>query len=74
MKKIKKKIKINIFNLFIIISTILASILLIHDLIFFAIAPLFTGKFYMVTYFGMFVDLSAIFILEVSLQIIKDWK
>lgn len=74
MKKMKKKIKIKYFNIFIIISMILASILLIHDLFIFAIIPFFTGKFYMVTYLGMFIDLSALIILEVSLQIIKDWK
>ena len=74
MKKMKKKIKIKYFNIFIIISMILASILLIHDLFIFAIIPFFTGKFYMVTYFGMFIDLSALMILEISLQIIKDWK
>lgn len=70
----KKKIKIKYFNIFIIISMILATILLAHDLIIYAITPFFTGKFYMLTYLGMFIDLSALMMLEVSLQIIKDWK
>ena len=70
----KKKIKIKFFNLFILISMILASILLIHDLLVFAIIPFFTGKFYMVTYLGMSIDLSALALIEVSIQVIKDWK
>lgn len=70
----KKKIKINIFNLLVLIGFILASILIIHDLIVYAIIPFFSGKFYMVTYLGMFIDMSALALIEVSIQIIKDWK
>lgn len=72
--KIKKKIKINYFNILILISLILSASLLLHDFIFWGILPFFTGKFYMLTYLGMFVDISALIILEISLQIIKDWN
>lgn len=70
----KKKIKINLFNLLVLIGFILSSILIIHDLIFYAIIPFISGKFYMVTYLGMSIDISALALIEVSIQIIKDWK
>ena len=55
MKKKSKKIKINFFNLFMLLSGCLGAYVLIHDLIVWAIIPLFTGEFVMLTYFGMFV-------------------
>lgn len=73
MKKVKKIKKINYFNILVLITMIISSCLLLHDLICFAIIPLFSGKFYMLTYFGLFVDLSAMLLLESSLQIIKTW-
>lgn len=72
-KKVKKKIKINFFNIFILASVILAGFTLLHDLLVWGIIPLFTGQFYCLTYFGLFVDFAAIFILEAGYQVMEEW-
>lgn len=72
-KKVKKKIKINFFNIFVLASVILAGFTLLHDLLVWEIIPLFTGQFYCLTYFGLFVDLAAIFILEAGYQVMEEW-
>ena len=75
MKKIKKRIKktkVNWFNAFILVSAIGCALLLIHDFIVWGIIPLFTGDFVMLTYFGMFVDLTAIGLIEMTIQMIKE--
>lgn len=72
-KKVKKKIKINFFNIFVLASVILAGFTLLHDLLVWGIIPLFTGQFYCLTYFGLFVDLAAIFILEAGYQVMEEW-
>ena len=72
-KKVKKKIKINFFNIFVLASVILAGFTLLHDLLVWGIFPLFTGQFYCLTYFGLFVDLAAIFILEAGYQVMEEW-
>ena len=71
--KKRKKIKINFFNLFILASVILAGFTLLHDLLVWGIIPLFTGHFYCLTYFGMLVDLAAVFILEAGFQVMEEW-
>lgn len=68
-----KKFKLNLFNVVILVSMLGASILLIHDFIFWGVIPMFTGTFYTLTYFGMFIDFIAIFLLEMCIQIIKEW-
>lgn len=72
MKKRVKKIKINFFNLFMLLSGCLGAYVLIHDLIVWAIIPLFTGEFVMLTYFGMFVDLTAIALVELTIQMLEE--
>lgn len=72
MKK-TKRIKLNFFNIVVLISMLGAAALLIHDFIFWGVMPMFTGNFYCLTYFGLFVDVIAIGLLEVSIQIIKEW-
>ena len=72
MKK-KIKIKINFFNIVILITAIICSYTLIHDFIFWGVIPMFTGNFYCLTYFGMFLDLIAIGLLECSIQIMSEW-
>jgi len=72
-KKVKKKIKINFFNIFVLASVILAGFTLLHDLLVWGIIPLFTGQFYCLTYFGLFVDFAAIFILEAGYQLMEEW-
>lgn len=73
-KKVKRKMfTINFFNILILVTVIVTSALLIHDFIFWGIVPMFTGTFYTVTYFGMFLDLMSILALEVSLQYTKEW-
>ncbi len=72
-KKVKKKIKINFFNIFVLASVILAGFTLLHDLLVWGIIPLFTGQFYCLTYFGLFVDFAAIFILEAGYQVMEEW-
>ena len=72
-KKVKKKIKINFFNIFVLASVILAGFTLLYDLLVWGIIPLFTGQFYCLTYFGLFVDFAAIFILEAGYQVMEEW-
>lgn len=72
MKK-KKKVKINLFNLVSLITMIICSALLIHDFIFWGVVPMFSGITYQLTYFGLFIDLIAIGLLELNIQLIKEW-
>lgn len=69
----KKKIKINLFNLVSLISMIICSALLIHDFIFWGVIPMFSGVTYQLTYFGLFLDVIAIGLLELNIQLIKEW-
>lgn len=73
--KLKKKstYRISLFKVFVFINFLLASALLIHDFIFWGIIPMFTGEFYQLTYLGLFIDLSALFIMEISIQCFEDW-
>ena len=78
MKKIykvkrTKKRKINYFNILIFITMIISGGLLIHDFIFWGIVPVFSGKFYQLTYFGLFIDVIAIAMLDLSVRYIKEW-
>lgn len=72
-KKKVKHIKFDFFNIMMGITAIAASCLLIHDFIFWGVIPMFTGTFYQLTYFGLFLDLFAIAMLEMSIQFIKEW-
>lgn len=73
-KKAKKTTyKISPFKVFVFINFLIASGLLIHDFIFWGIIPMFNGVFYQLTYLGLFLDLSAFFIIEVSVQCFKEW-
>ena len=75
-KKIKKRrsnYKISPFKVFVFINFLLASGLLIHDFIFWGIIPMFTGEFYQLTYIGLFIDLSALGIVDISIQCFKKW-
>lgn len=69
----KKKIKINLFNLVSLITMIICSALLIHDFIFWGVIPMFSGITYQLTYFGLFLDVIAIGLLELNIQLIKEW-
>lgn len=69
----KKKIKINLFNLVSLITMIICSALLIHDFIFWGVIPMFSGVTYQLTYFGLFIDVIAIGLLELNIQLIKEW-
>ena len=72
-KVVKKQYKIDLFKVFVFINFLLASALLIRDFVFWGIIPMFSGVFYQLTYFGLFIDLSAFFIIEVSIQCFKEW-
>lgn len=72
IKKRKKKIKLNWFNIFMLASACLGAFVLIHDFIVWAIIPFFTGDFIMLTYFGMFVDLTAILLIDMTIQCFKE--
>ena len=71
--KTKKRYKIDYFKVFVVINFILCSALLIHDFVFWGIIPMFTGVYYQLTYMGLFIDLSALMIVDVSIQLIKGW-
>lgn len=68
-----KRTRINYFNILVFITMIISGGLLIHDFIFWGVIPMFTGTFYQLTYFGLFIDVVAIIMLDVSIQYIKEW-
>ena len=73
MKKKTKKRKIKVFNIFAVLSMLVEAALLIHDLLVWAIIPLFTThEFFMLTYFGFFVDMIAMFVLDTGWDYLKE--
>jgi hypothetical protein len=68
MKRVFKSVK----NILILLSMLVAIGLLIHDFIFWGIIPFFSHTFYEMTYLGLFVDLSALGIIEVGFQYFKE--
>lgn len=68
----KKKIKISWFNAFLLTCGAGALLLLIHDFIFWAFVPIFTGETVMMTYTGMFVDLFACVCVDMSIQLLEE--
>lgn len=72
-KKYKKRFKLNFFNAWLLISSGLCVYLLGHDFLFWGVIPMIKGEFYQLTYFGMFLDLTAIAMLEMNLQLMKEW-
>lgn len=68
----KKRIKLNYIFILALITMFTSGGLLIHDLLVYGIVPLFRGNFYMITYLGLFIDISALFLLEASLQYVND--
>ena len=73
IKKRKSKLKLNWFHIYMFACSCLAAYVLVHDLLVWAIIPLFTGDFVMLTYFGMFVDLTAIGMIDLTIQAIKEY-
>ena len=71
--KRNKKMKLNLFNVLVFITMIITGGVLLHDFIFWAIIPVFSGQYYMLTYFGLFLDLISIAMLDLSIQYIKEW-
>lgn len=71
--KTKKRYKIDYFKVLVVINFIICSSLLIHDFVFWGIIPMFTGVYYQLTYVGLFIDLSALMIVDLSIQLIKGW-
>lgn len=68
-----KRTRINYFNILVFITMIISGGLLIHDFIFWGIVPVFSGTFYQLTYFGLFIDVIAIAMLDLSVRYIKEW-
>lgn len=64
--------KLSLFEIVILISIVIAFSILLHDFIFWAITPIFTGMFYQLTYTGLFVDLFCVFVLESGTQYFKE--
>lgn len=73
-KRVKKnKYKIDWFRVLVVLSTLLGIGLLIHDFICYAIIPFFSGMFYQMTYLGFFFEFIAIGLVDVGIQLIKEW-
>ena len=77
MQKIKKrkvaKIKFNFFNAFMLSSGCLGLFVLGYDFIRWAIIPFISGEFICMTYFGMFIDLFAIGLVEIAYQCLEEY-
>lgn len=71
-KRVKKKYKLSLFKIIVFITALISTGILVHDLIVWAIIPLFTGEFICLTYFGFFIDLTCAFILETTFQYYKE--
>ena len=72
-KKFKKKIKVNFFNAFMLLTAAIGAGVLLYDLIVWAIIPVFNGEFICMTYFGMFVDLFALGLVELGIQCLEEY-
>lgn len=78
MKKIKKRVHFKPFKnmsltkIVILFSITIAILILLHDFIFWAIKPIFTGTFYELTYTGLFIDMLCAFVLESGTQYLKE--
>ena len=70
MKKNKKRL--NLFHLLMFASSCFALGILIHDFIVWGVMPLFTGETICLTYFGLFVDLTAMGMIELTIQCIRE--
>lgn len=78
MKRVKKRVKknrykIDWFRVLVVFSTLFGIFLLLHDFICYAVMPFFDGMFYQVTYFGMFIEIIAIGLVDSGIQLIKEW-
>ena len=69
MKKIVKVV----INLMVLVTMILCGALLIHDFVFWGIIPMFSGITYQLTYFGLLIDVICMALLDLSIQIVKEW-
>ncbi len=69
----KSKVKVNSFNILVLITAIISTYCIAHDLIILGIIPLFTKNLVSLTYTGLLLDVCAIFMLEASIQIIEGW-
>ena len=72
-KVAKKQYKIDLFKVIVVINFFICSFVLIHDFVFWGIIPMFKGEFYQLTYLGLFIDISAVLLLDLSIQLIKEW-
>jgi hypothetical protein len=72
--KVKKSTyRISWFRVFVVLSTLLGIGLLAHDFVCYAIIPLFNGVFYQMSYFGFFVEFAAILLVDIGMQLIREW-
>ena len=69
----KRKVKINKFNILVLVTAIISTYYIAHDFIILGIKPLFTGNLISLTYTGVIFDICAIFMLDASVQIIEGW-
>lgn len=69
----KRKVKINLFNLLVLVTAIISSYCIAHDFVILGIIPLFTKNLVSLTYTGALLDICAIFMLDASVQIIEGW-
>lgn len=69
----KRKVKINLFNLLVLVTAIISSYCIAHDFVILGIIPLFTKNLVSLTYTGAIIDICAIFMLDASVQIIEEW-
>lgn len=68
----KKKTHLKLFNIVVAFTTLLTGGILLHDLIIWAVIPIFTGNFIALTYTGLFIDLFCLFGLDISTQYLSE--
>lgn len=73
-RKTKKHIKLNLFNLLVLFMSLASLYILLHDFVVWGIIPFFTKDYVMLTYSGLALDFVALCCLELSTQIIREWK
>ena len=73
VKKMKKRVKVNLFNILVLITSIISSYFIVHDFTILGIIPLFTKNLVSLTYTGAIIDICAVFMLDASIQIIEGW-
>ena len=67
-----KRLGKTLFNLFMLASLLIGVGTLLHDFFILAVLPFFKHEFYSLTYFGLYTDVFAYFLIKMSLMYFEE--